>query len=77
MKRYDLKIHLLYVDDDAGRNTIKATTQYYHTNSTALQLKKTYCTPLSACNVKRRNEAVALDTVYSSTPAIDNGSKLA
>ena len=42
-----------------------------------LQLKQTYKTPFPTCNVLRRNEPVATDTVYSTTPAFDNGSKLA
>ena len=53
------------------------TTQYGRIKSYALQLKQIFRTPFPACNVTRRNEAVAIDTVYSSTPAIDNGSKLA
>ena len=42
-----------------------------------MQLKQTFKTPFPACNVTRRNEAVATDTVYLSTPAVDDGSKLA
>ena len=36
-------------------------------------LKKRYKSPFPACNVHRRNEPVATDTVYSDTPAIDSG----
>ena len=37
-------------------------------------LKKHYKSPFPALNVHRRDEAVATDTVYSDTPAIDDGS---
>ena len=36
-------------------------------------LKKAYRSPFPAMNVHRRNEPVATDTVFSDTPAIDNG----
>ena len=72
-----LQPFLLYVNDEVIRNTINATTQYGRTTSNPLQLRQTFKTPFPACNVLRRNEPVATDTVYSSTPAIDNGSTLA
>ena len=73
----EMKPYLLHMDDEIIKNTIKATTQYGRTNSNALQLKQTYRTPFPACNVTRRNEPVATDTVYSNSPAIDDGSTLA
>src|SRR6478609_2890816 len=36
-------------------------------------LKKKYKSPFPACNVHRRDEPVATDTVYSETAAIDSG----
>jgi len=36
-------------------------------------LKKHFQSPNPALNVQRRNEAVATDTVYSDTPAVDSG----
>ena len=36
-------------------------------------MKKRYRSPFPACNVHRRSEPVATDTVYSDTPAIDSG----
>ena len=72
-----IKPNLLYVDDEVIRRTLQNTTQFYRTRSDPFQLKQTYRTPFPACNVQRRNEAVATDTIFSSTPAIDNGSKLA
>jgi len=40
-------------------------------------LTKHYKSPNPAFNVPRRNEAIATDTVYADTPAIDNGSTCA
>ena len=40
-------------------------------------LKKHYKSPYPACNVHRRNEPIATDTVFSSTPAIDGGAQMA
>ena len=40
----------------------------------ATMLKKHCKSPFPALNVSRRNEPVATDTVYSDTPAINNGS---
>ena len=51
-------------------------TQYYRMPISTI-LKKHYKSPFPALNVSRRNEAVATDTVFSDTPAIDNGSTMA
>ena len=72
-----LKTFLHYINDEQIRNTINAITQYARTVTNPLQLKQTYKTSFPACNVLRRNEPVATDMVYSTTPAVDNGSKLA
>ena len=39
-----------------------------------LFFKKTYHSPFPAFNLKFRSEPVATDTVYSDTPAVDDGS---
>ena len=52
------------------------TTQFYWTPA-SIQLKKRFWSPYPACNVQRWQEPLATDTVYSDTPAIDNGSKVA
>jgi hypothetical protein len=36
-------------------------------------LKQHWRSRFPACNVKRRNEVVATDTVFSDTPAVDSG----
>jgi hypothetical protein len=40
-------------------------------------IKQHWKSRFPACNVKRRNEAVATDTVFSDTPAVDSGVKAA
>ena len=72
-----LQPYLLYVDDETIKETIDATTQYGRTNHNNHQLRQTFKSPFPAMNVFRRNEPVATDTVYSSVPAVDDGSKLA
>ena len=67
----------LHQSVDTIKRTFEATTQYARTNIGGLQLKKTFKTPFAACNVHRRNEAVATDTVFSDVPAIDDGSTAA
>ena len=49
------------------------TTQFYRTPASTI-LKKNFKSPFPAFNVKRRHEPVATDTIYSNTPAIDDGS---
>ena len=72
-----IKPFLLYTNDEVIRHTLNSTTQYGRTTSNSLQLKQTFRTPFPACNMMRRNEPVATDTVYSTTPAIDDGSTMA
>ena len=72
-----LRPFFLHTTADVVKRTFEATTQYARTNIGGLQLKKTFKTPFPACNIHRRNEAVATDTIYSDTPAIDDGSKIA
>ena len=72
-----LRPFFLNATADVIKRTFAATTQYARTNIGGLQLKKTFKTPFPACNIHRRNEAVATDTIYSDTPAVDDGSKIA
>ena len=57
---------------DIIKRTFESTTQYYRTPM-GTHLKKRYKSPFPACNVDRRDEPVATDTVYSDTPAIASG----
>jgi hypothetical protein len=50
-------------------HTFHATTQYARA-TVGTTLKHAYKTPFPACNVRRRNEAVATDTVYSDVPLL-------
>ena len=61
---------------DVIRNTFNNTTQFYRATASA-QLKKHFRSPYPACNIHRHQEPIAADTVYSDTPAIDDGSKVA
>ena len=61
---------------DVIQNTLDRTTQFYQTPKSS-ELKKMHKSPYHACNVQRRQEPLATDTVCSDTPAIDNGSKVA
>ena len=51
------------------KRTLAATTQYARYPQSQ-RLKKMFNSPFPACNVPRRSEATATDTVYSDTPAI-------
>ena len=58
------------------KKTFQLSTQYGRTPASAV-MKKTYHSPFSALNMKRRSEPIATDTVFADTPAIDNGSACA
>ncbi|HEY9710825.1 MAG TPA: hypothetical protein V6D48_21645 [Oculatellaceae cyanobacterium] len=57
---------------DIIKYTFDNTTQFYRL-TTSTYLKKRYKSPFPACNVHRRSEPVATDTVYADTPSIDGG----
>ena len=61
---------------DTIKKTFKHTTQFYKRAHSTL-LYKTHLSPYPACNVPRRNEPIATDTVFSDVPAIDNGARSA
>jgi Reverse transcriptase (RNA-dependent DNA polymerase) len=65
-----------WLPTDTIKNTFQHTTQYGHLPVGTL-LKRRYKSPNPALNVYCRNESLACDVVYSNTPAVDNGSKLA
>ena len=54
-----------------------ATTTQYARYPQSQHLKKIFNSPFPACNVPRRSEATATDTVYSDTPAIGTGETMA
>ena len=57
---------------DTIKRTFAVTTQYAR-GRVSDTLKKHWKSRFPACNVKRRNEAVATDTVFSDTPAVASG----
>ena len=57
---------------DIIKRTFENTTQFYRSTATP-SMKQRYKSPFPACNVHRRSEPVATDTIYSDTPAIDSG----
>ena len=72
-----LKEYFLNVPIDVIARTFDATTQYAQSGWITGHIENTYKSPFPALNCRRRNESVATDTVYSDTPAIDNGSTCA
>lgn len=58
---------------DVIKRTFDATTQFARSGWITGRIYNTYRAPFPALNVRRRNESVATDTFFSSTPAIDNG----
>ena len=73
MKLNDLRPYFLWQPADIIRRTIENTTQFGRITPDPLPYKVRFRTPYPAANVRRRNEAVSADTVYSDTPAVDGG----
>ncbi len=65
-----------WLPDSVISDTFACTTQFYP-SVPPNHLRKRYKSPYPACNIPRREEPLATDTVYSDTPAIDNGCKIA
>ena len=68
--------HFGSVNADTIKETFKHTTQWGASIAT-FPMKKHLKSRNPALNVPRRHEAVATDTVYSDTPTIDSGVKMA
>jgi hypothetical protein len=62
---------------DTIRHTFDNTTQIARSLQLYGDMRKHFRSRFPAFNVSRRNESVATDTIYSDTPAIDDGSKCA
>ena len=65
-----------WLPTDIIKRTFNCTTQYACTPMSTI-LKKHYKSPYPAFNVRRHDESVATDTIFSDTPAIDDGSTMA
>ena len=72
-----VKPHFLWMPDSVIRTTIENTTQWGRMTQESYPFRMHYKSPAPFYNVPRRNEPVASDTVYSDTPAIDDGSTCA
>ena len=68
--------YLLWQPPEVIKHTIDNTTQWGR-HVPHETYKKAYKSLFPAANVRRRNEAVATDTIFSDTPAIDDGSTIA
>jgi hypothetical protein len=71
-----LRTCLCWLSTDTVKKTIVATTQFARKVYSA-PMRKHFKSRFPALNVHRRNEAVATNTIWSDTSAIDNGSKFA
>jgi hypothetical protein len=74
---YDLlRPFFAWESSDTIRRTIEVTTQYAR-GCVSVTIRQHWKSRFPACNVRRRNEAVSTDTVFSDTPAVDIGLKSA
>ena len=72
----ELRPYFLGQPKNIVQKTMENTTRWGRTEASNSQhLTKTHKSPFPAFNVRRRNEAVATDLVYSDTPAVDSGAK--
>jgi hypothetical protein len=71
-----LRPNFAWQSTETVKSTFNATTQYAHIPMST-HLRKHYKSPNPAMNVHRRDEDIATDTVFSDTPAIDDGSMCA
>ena len=71
-----LKPHFGGVNADTIQKTFENTTQWA-TAPTRFPMRKHFQSRFPAFNIPRRNEAVATDTIFSDTPAIDSGVTMA
>jgi hypothetical protein len=65
-----------WLPEDTVKRTFACTTQYARMPMSTV-LRKHYKSPFPALNIHRRDEAIATDTVYSDTPAVDSGVTIA
>lgn len=68
--------HLAWMPLDVIKRTFLCTTQLASIPMSNI-LRKTFQSPNPAMNILRRREPIATDTVYSDTPSIDGGEKIA
>ena len=77
-KQYEkYKDYFLHVPLNVIQKTFDATTQFARSGWITGHIRNTIKAPFPAMNVIRRNESVATDTIFSDTPAVDDGSTCA
>ena len=62
-----------WVNEDTVQKTMEQSTQWGVSSPNTFLMKKHLTSRNPALNIPRRNEAVATDTVFSDTPAVDSG----
>ena len=71
-----LKPYFGWVNADTNKKTFENSTQWAVT-STRFPMRKHFKSRFPAFNIEHRNEAVAIDTIFSDTPVIDSGVTMA
>lgn len=71
------KPYFLHVPTEKIRQTFKNTTQNAVGIMSGAKIQQTHKSPYPAHNVRRRNEPVATDTIFSATPALLTGQTMA
>ena len=71
-----LKPYFGWVNEETIKKTFENSTQWAGT-STRFPMRKHFKSRFPAFNIPRRNEAVATDTIFSDTPAVDSGITMA
>jgi hypothetical protein len=71
-----LRTFFAWAPADTIQKTLAVTTQYAR-GRVSDTLRQHWKSRFPACNVRRRNEAFATDTIFSDTPAVDSGVKAA
>ena len=73
----ELRPHFLFANKEVVEKTIGATTDFGRTPKMNGPMYYTHKSPFPAMNVRRRNEAVATDTIFSDTACVATGVKMA
>ena len=73
IKYEEMRPYFLNIPTQVVKHTYEHTTQYATRPYPGPNMYLTRKSPFPALNVRRRNEDVATDTVYSNTPALGNG----
>jgi hypothetical protein len=69
----DLCPYFPNVSADTVRHTLDNTTQSARSVDISPNMFKKFRSPFPACNVKRRNKAIIMDTIYTNVPALGTG----